>query len=248
MRIVKAVVLMATLSISACSKVDDSVPMPPQNLAELRKSEAEIAQEKEQRKAEMIGIVTNQEASTKYRLDTAKTLISELQGSPEAESIKAMIPALESEHAKLMEEISYKWYYHASEDLMTSKKNLIARVQSSNSFEFDFPYQGRQKAHLTIRKHPQYGRDVIFYIEKGQIICSSYSCPIVVRFDDGRAINVKGSEPEDGSTEVVFLPLYDTMMRRLSSASTVRIQFQVFQQGSYVAEFDVRGFKPENMN
>lgn len=238
MKPMKVAALISALLISACSNANDST----------QKSEAEATQEREQRKMELFDLVTNEEASTKYRLDTAKTLISEFPESAEAMQVESIVPELEREHAMIMESISYKWEYRSNEDPMSSKKFLIAGVYSSNHFEFDFPYQGRQKARLIIRNHPRYGRDVMFSIRDGQIICSSYSCPIVVRFDNEDPIYVTGSEPVDSSSEMVFLPMYDTMMRKLPDATTLRVQFEVFHQGVYFAEFDVRGFKPEKMN
>jgi hypothetical protein len=58
-----------------------------------------------------------------------------------------------------------KWSYYSTTDPMASRPSRTASIQSENTVNFDFPYQGPQHAILTLRNHPSYGRDV--YQDRG---------------------------------------------------------------------------------
>jgi hypothetical protein len=139
--------------------------------------------------------------------------------------------------------LAAKWDYHSSEDQMTGRITRSARIRSENTVNFSFPYQGAQRATLTLRQHPTYGRDVIFRIERGQLLCHTFDrCDVRVRFDDGQSQLWRGAPPADHSTEIIFLRNYDTFVQRLRSSRVVRIQPGVYQEGNPVFEFHVGGF------
>jgi hypothetical protein len=175
------------------------------------------------------------------RLATARVLIKRYPGTPEAAKAEAMLAGLQAEVADAKR--GQQWTYKTSDDSMSGKPVRTAYVDSTNSFEFDFPYSGKQTARLTLRRHPRWGKDVIFAIERGQILCHSYDCSVKVRFDDEPAKTYRATEPADNSSESVFLPAYDTFAKKLETAKRVRIEVNVYQQGSLVADFDVDGFK-----
>ena len=136
-----------------------------------------------------------------------------------------------------------KWRYSATTDEMSGRTTRTAVIRSENTVNFDFPYQGAQRGTLTVRTHPSYGRDVIFQIEQGQILCNSYSrCRIRVRFDDGQATSWGGNPAADGSSTVVFLGSYNTFLSRMRRSTIVRIQPEIYQEGSPVFEFEVGGY------
>jgi hypothetical protein len=125
---------------------------------------------------------------------------------------------------------------------MTSGKRKIAWVSSTNSVSFGFPYNGEQQAQLTLRTDPRFGKSVIFGLEKGQILCSSFDgCTVQVRFDDEKPAKYAASGLSDHSTTVVFIEDYGRFLAKLRKAKRVRISTNIFQQGSPVFEFDVRG-------
>lgn len=126
---------------------------------------------------------------------------------------------------------------------MTGAVSHSAAVQSENTLEFDFPYQGAQHAMLLVRRHPRFGRDVIFSIEKGQLLCTSYEgCTVLVRFDKGDPQSFSANPPADHSTESLFIQNYDRFVSKMRAAKTVRISPKVYQQGNVVFTFDVSGF------
>lgn len=140
-------------------------------------------------------------------------------------------------------QLAKKWRYTAVTDPMTGRPNITASIQSENTVNFSFPYDGEQRATLTLRTHPTYGRDVIFRIEQGQILCNSFDrCQLRVRFDEGHPQQWKANPPSDRSTTVVFLESYGSFLQRLRTAEMVRIQPEIYQEGNPVFEFKVGGY------
>lgn len=118
-----------------------------------------------------------------------------------------------------------------------------AFVSSSNTVNFDFPYAGAQHATLMLILHPRAGKDVMFSIEKGQILCHSYEdCTVLVRFDDEQATNYSAVGTADNSTETIFIRNYDRFIGKMLKAKQVRVSTNIYQQGAPVFEFDVSGF------
>lgn len=145
-----------------------------------------------------------------------------------------------------------QWSYSQFADEMSKGTRYIALVSSSNTVDFDFPYSGEQHATLKLRIDPDNAKDVIFSIEKGQILCPSYgSCTVLVRFDDGKASNYTAVGTADNSTETIFINNYSRFVENMLKAKRVRISTTIFQQGAPVFEFEVSGFdqnkfKPKN--
>lgn len=136
-----------------------------------------------------------------------------------------------------------KWRYAATTDEMSSRVSRTAEVRSENTVDFDFPYSGRQHATLQLRSHPTFGRDVIFLIERGQLLCRQIDrCEVRVRFDDGQAQTWTARPPADHSTTHLFLDSYDRFLQQMRRAQVVRIQPEVYQEGSPIFEFQVGGY------
>ncbi|MBR7634237.1 hypothetical protein [Janthinobacterium lividum] len=136
-----------------------------------------------------------------------------------------------------------QWNYDVSEDKMDGGTTYFANVHSTNSVNFDFPYSGLQNAKLTLRAGYRQGKDVIFSIRKGQILCPSYQdCTVLVRFDDEKPVNYSAVAPADNSSDTIFLRNYEKFLGKLQKAKRVRIAVDIFQEGAPVFEFDVSGF------
>jgi hypothetical protein len=136
-----------------------------------------------------------------------------------------------------------QWSYEQESDPMSNGTIYRAMISSTNTVEFDFPYEGAQRGTLYLRDKPSHGKDVIFRIEKGQILCPSYeNCTVLVRFDDGKAVNYSAVGPNDNSSETIFISNYNKFVEKLLKANRVRISVNIYQQGSPVFEFDVSGF------
>lgn len=136
-----------------------------------------------------------------------------------------------------------QWIYSQSEDPMSKGITYHAQVLSTNTVNFDFPYAGSQHARLTLRDDPRYGKDLIFNIEKGQILCNSYEdCTVLVRFDDDKATNYSAIGAADNSTETIFIRNYGRFVEKMLNAKRVRISMNIYQEGAPIFEFDVSDF------
>lgn len=199
----------------------------------------------EQQKQLWWEIVHDKDQGASTRLSSAKSLIANFADTPEGKQAQQLVPELEK--AAAYEAMGQQWRYDRSDEGMSGKAVISAQVISTNTINLDFPYSGAQNGTLTLRRHPRWGNDVIFRIERGQILCHSYGdCTINVKFDDGKVIRFNGNPPEDNSSEVVFIPGFSTFMKQLPNAKQVKIEVSLYQAGNQVFEFDVSGFKPEN--
>lgn len=135
-----------------------------------------------------------------------------------------------------------KWVYRNSESKM-GEKIKSASILSLNQVGFGFPYEGSQNAYLTLRIHPRHGNDVIFGLHKAQFLCGLDGCEITVRFDEGKPQVYSASEPNDHSTNLIFIHNYKGFVTKLKNAKKVYIESTFYQEGNQVFEFDVDGLK-----
>ncbi len=182
------------------------------------------------------------------RQTAAKDLISNFPQSPEGVKAAVLLPKIEEEIQKEIEtrNLGKQWSYESSPEGMSGKEVRTASVISTNTINLGFPYGGPQHAVLRFRRHPRWGNDVIFSIEQGQILCSTYGdCKVQVRFDDEKLLRYKGNPPEDNSSESVFIPAFGTFMKKLKNTKVVKVEVSIYQAGNQVFEFDVSGFNSE---
>ena len=137
-----------------------------------------------------------------------------------------------------------KWRYRDFTDEASGKKGTRALLSSENSVNLSFPYSGSQYGELEIRNHPRWGFDVIFSLQRGQIVSSSSwnNKTIVIRFDDGEAKTWGYNEAGDNSSEHAFIKpegQFESMMKR---AKKVYITPTIYQDGSRTFRFNVKGY------
>jgi hypothetical protein len=139
--------------------------------------------------------------------------------------------------------LSQKWVYETKIDPMTSKEGFYAIIESENSISLGFPYEGDQKGTLKLRNHPSYGRDIILSVERGQILCNTYSgCKITVRFDDKKSESWKSLSPSDDSHTSIFIADYEGFLKKMRKSKNIKIQMTFFKEGDQIFEFQVGGF------
>lgn len=138
------------------------------------------------------------------------------------------------------------WVYSVSKDQLTGKEIKTACVTSDNQVKLDFPYENTT-ARLCVRQHPQWGRDVYFSLDDdGQILCnSSDGCNLEVRFGDGEVTRYSATEPEDNSTNMVFLADGDSddFLANVRKAKETAIQVPFYQAGSQTLLFKTADLK-----
>lgn len=136
------------------------------------------------------------------------------------------------------------WEFRSDTDEMTSKTARYASVQSSNTFALGFPYEGEQRASLTVRRHPRMGLDILLQIERGQFNCGVSGTSFPVRFDSRQPREWGINEPADsGNTTTVFFADADALLERIRDARKMRVEASIYGHGNVVMEFDVHGFR-----
>lgn len=163
--------------------------------------------------------------------------------SPSASGAKPSASISQADKAPKPKQPGSQWSYQQAKDSMAKGTIYEAEVLSSNTVNFQFPYSGTQRATLTLRTHPRYGKNVILSIEKGQFLCHFYEdCRVLVRFDDETAVNYSGVGPADNSTTTVFIRNYNRFVQAMLRAKRVRLSVDVYQHGAPIFEFDVSNF------
>lgn len=122
---------------------------------------------------------------------------------------------------------------------MPGKTVSRAYVSSLNAVDFQFPYGGTQRATLTIRKHPRWGRSVYVSIDKGQFVCGYGDCDVHVRFAKGSAQRMSSSELDDHSSNVLFISNTSSFIGQARKSEKVFVEANFYQQGSRVFELDI---------
>lgn len=129
------------------------------------------------------------------------------------------------------------WDYESDKDKMTGKTTALARVGSENSMSLDFPYKGENYGHLTIRQHPQYGLDVIFSVDKGQILCRLSECEVMVRFDEMPPSRFAANGAADNSSTHIFLRDRTRFINAAKKAKKILVQVTMHTNGAPILEF-----------
>lgn len=137
--------------------------------------------------------------------------------------------------------------FSSEKDEMTGRLVKREVFESENTVDFAFPYAGGTRAWLELRNHPQFGKDVVFRISKGQLQCPSYGeCSVGISIDGGAPFAMRGVGPEDNSSQSIFLDW--KLATRLRDAKRVKLQVPTFQNGRPVFEFDLTGIDISRLN
>ncbi len=135
----------------------------------------------------------------------------------------------------------FKWRYEADKGA-AQNANKRAIIYSLNTVDLAAPYDGAQRGKLLIRHHTDAESDIIFSIERGQLVGDAVS----IRFDGGKAFKLV-LEPSDGNSNVIFLS-YPKLIAKLRTASTMALEATLSGNGAKVFEFDVSGLDMKKLN
>ena len=138
------------------------------------------------------------------------------------------------------------WQYRESKDEMRNKTSYFASKSSNNTLELSFPYQGGSNLILMLRKHSEYGNDVMFSISKGQFACRIDGCNISVKFDEGNVEKYSMGEPESGTNDVLFISgskSINKFMDKLKKSKKMVIEVPIYDYGRAQFTFDTQGLE-----
>lgn len=140
--------------------------------------------------------------------------------------------------------VQKNWEYSESKDEMTGKKTYYAESVSTNTLEFDFPYNGGSSFSLGIRYGKQ-GKDIFLRVSKGQFLTSYNGSSMRVKFDDESPVNYSYVGTSDGSADVIFIESYSKFLNKLKKAKKVSLEPEFYQAGKQIINFNVEGLKWE---
>lgn len=148
--------------------------------------------------------------------------------------------ATESENVK-----PKNWQYETTKDEMRGIESKFATTVSTNTVDFDFPYNGGSKLILTLRKRGS-EVDVMVSITKGQILCGIQNCEAAFKFDGGAVQSITMSEPDNHSSDMLFVSYDKTeskIINQLKSSKKLVVEVPFYQEGRKQFTFDVSGLQ-----
>lgn len=137
------------------------------------------------------------------------------------------------------------WQYETSKDEMRGIESKFATTVSTNTVDFDFPYNGGSKLILTLRKRGA-EVDVMVAVSKGQILCGIQNCETAFKFDNSRVQSITMSGPESHSSDLLFIAYDKTKSKIISELKNSRklvIEVPFYREGKKQFTFDVSGLE-----
>jgi hypothetical protein len=133
------------------------------------------------------------------------------------------------------------WKYQTKTDEFSGIAQYFASTLSTNTLEFDFPYNGGSRFTLSVRDmNNGKGEEVIIITDKGQFM--TYEEQIKVRFDDGEPIAYTISGSQDGSANAIFIRNGAGFIANLKGSSEIKVEAPFYQEGRKVIYFTTTGF------
>jgi hypothetical protein len=133
------------------------------------------------------------------------------------------------------------WSYSRRRDEVRNGEIVEATIRSTNTTNLEFPY-GEVGLTITVRQHPEWGRDVIFIVDEGQILCRIRDCSGTINID-GKAQRLSLNESGDNDSSVVFASDGPGMIAKLKKARRVIVELPFFQNGNRQFTFDTAGLE-----
>lgn len=133
------------------------------------------------------------------------------------------------------------WSLQTKQDEMDDSKSFWYSLQSDNYANFDFPYEGDSYLTITVRWMKKYGYDVLLEITDGQMVGDEYNGTnyVRVRFDGGKVQKFYYNEPNDGSSNLVFLRNAQKFIEKCKNAKDIIIEQEFYQEGVHQFKFHV---------
>lgn len=144
--------------------------------------------------------------------------------------------------------ISDKWKYQEDTIGIDAIPVKLLTLKSEESIDLDFPYQGENYGHITVRKIKGKRTEVIFTVDKGQFNSSYLGTKIKVKFDDKQPTTFTGIPPSDHSIGIAFIQESAGFINLLQASRKLKIGVEFFQQGEQYFNFDLTGFDLSKLN
>lgn len=208
-----------------------------QNENILREAEAKANIQAEEDLKKLGAILTDETNSLSDRIQAGERILKNHPRNPHIPKVQAYLFNL-----RLLGD----WTYRKSIDELTKRETFHASLVSENTINLDFPYQGEQPAAILISNRGEKQPTVLFFLQRGQLICSSYDCSFDVAFDDNAPLTLEGTEPASRSSEAMFLP--DEILTSIQQSKEMRIRVTIHREGSHTFIFKTNGLQLSKLN
>jgi len=123
------------------------------------------------------------------------------------------------------------WDYGSTFDQVRGGTIYRATIDSKSVAYFSPPYEGGSTLTMTVRRHPEYGDDVIFHISKGQFVCGIEDCAGTINFGAGPQ-TLSLSESTDNSSDTLFASNGGVVIEQLKRAKRIVVELPFYQEGN----------------
>lgn len=135
-----------------------------------------------------------------------------------------------------------KWQYTQTVDKMRGTAAVEASVESDNTVDFDFPYDGGSTGSLVLQRLPN-DVAILLSISKGQFLCDAREGGYVsVEFDNRPIETFPCDIPNDGRTNWLIINGNEKQfLSELRKAEKVTIEAEFYQEGIRQLTFETAG-------
>lgn len=146
------------------------------------------------------------------------------------------------------------WTPSYQNDEMRGTAQKFLTLDSENSADFDFPYNGGSELSIVLRskkttlkkgQKPEelMPTEALLLISKGQFLCNSYGgCHVSVKFDQDKIKTYSMNEAADGSADVIFFSAPSGFIKNIKSHKQVIIEAEFYQEGKKQFKFNLDNY------
>lgn len=141
---------------------------------------------------------------------------------------------------------SENWTLSVNNDEMRNTVSKTLILESVNSADFKFPYNGGSKLSLIVKGTNTDHPIVAFFIEKGQYDCDLYTCRGAIKFGSSDVEKVTfATMPTDGLLR--FNGSNEAFVSNMRTIDKLIVELPFYQEGTKQFIFNLKGFsKAEN--
>lgn len=132
------------------------------------------------------------------------------------------------------------WHSQTEENGISGKKEYYLINVSTNSVDFDFPYNepGGSRLKIILRDSDE-GNDAYIVISNGQIKCGYSDCSIRTRGDNGKVRTWKSSPEASGKSNMIFINDVSGFKKYLKANKNLVVGVTFYRAGEHGFNFEV---------
>ena len=145
-------------------------------------------------------------------------------------------------------QVKRNWNFESKLVGIDKEKMLFLTTKSINSLNLDFPYNGKNHGEIILRNSKKYEIEILFSIDKGQILCDVSVCRGKIKFDSSPSIKFIGGKSVDRRSDIIILQKDEHLIELLKSSKKVLIEIPLYREGNQILEFNIEGLDLEKLN